>query len=149
MTRLVVAVVLVGAAALVAWWMRRRQATAAPTQTSFEAPTQLDRRDFAGPDRPWLVAVFTSATCGTCAAMAAKAQVLASRDVAVQEVEVAASPGLHQRYAIAAVPITVLADRAGVVRASFVGPATATDLWAAVAEARQPGSSPEPELGRG
>jgi hypothetical protein len=35
-----------------------------------------------------------------------------------------------------------------VVRASFVGPPTATDLWAAVAEARQPGVSPEPGLGR-
>jgi hypothetical protein len=34
------------------------------------------------------------------------------------------------------------------VRAGFAGPVTATDLWAAVAEARQPGSSPEPQLGR-
>jgi len=40
-----------------------------------------------------------------------------------------------------------VADAAGVVRAAFVGPATATDLWAAVAEARQPGTSPEPDLG--
>ena len=34
------------------------------------------------------------------------------------------------------------------VRAGFVGAFTATDLWAAVAEARAPGSTPEPELGR-
>jgi hypothetical protein len=35
-----------------------------------------------------------------------------------------------------------------VIRAAFSGPVTATDLWAAVAECRSPGSSPEPELGR-
>ena len=33
-------------------------------------------------------------------------------------------------------------------RAGFIGPMSATDLWAAVAEARQPGSSPEPNLGQ-
>ncbi len=42
----------------------------------------------------------------------------------------------------------VVADADGVARASFIGPATATDLWATVAEVRQPGSSPEPDLGR-
>ena len=35
------------------------------------------------------------------------------------------------------------------VPSSFVGAFTATDLWAAVAEARAPGSTPEPELGLG
>jgi hypothetical protein len=30
-----------------------------------------------------------------------------------------------------------VANDAGVVQASFIGPATATDLWAAVARARQ------------
>jgi hypothetical protein len=49
---------------------------------------------------------------------------------------------LHERYHIEAVPTLVIADREGVVRASFMGPMTATDLWAACAEARQPGSSP-------
>jgi hypothetical protein len=29
-----------------------------------------------------------------------------------------------------------------VVRASFLGPGTATDLWGAVAELREPGSTP-------
>jgi hypothetical protein len=46
------------------------------------------------------------------------------------------------------VPLTLLAGADGVVRASFVGEPTATDLWAALAEARHPGSSPEPGLGR-
>ena len=55
---------------------------------------------------------------------------------------------LHRKYAIDAVPLVVVADARGVVGASFIGPASATDLWAAVAEVRQPGSSPEPDLGR-
>jgi hypothetical protein len=36
----------------------------------------------------------------------------------------------------------VIADANGVVVKSFLGPMTATDLWAAVAEARDPGSTP-------
>jgi hypothetical protein len=83
-----------------------------------------------------LVAVFTSVTCDACAATVAKAQALASPSVAVAEVELGAEPELHRRYAIDAVPLLVLADAEGVVRASFVGPPSATDLWAAVAEVR-------------
>ena len=73
---------------------------------------------------------------------------LAGPQVAVDEVEVTARAEVHRRYGIDAVPIVCIADRAGTVVASFVGPVTATDLWAAVAEARAPGTSPEPGLGR-
>ena len=45
-------------------------------------------------------------------------------------------------HTITAVPTLVVADADGVVRASFLGPVTATDLWAAVAELREPGSVP-------
>ena len=99
-------------------------------------PGQLDRADFPEPGAPWLVAVFTSGTCDACAATVAKAQALASPSVTVAEIELAARPELHRRYAIDAVPLLVLADGEGVVRASFVGPPSATDLWAAVAEVR-------------
>jgi hypothetical protein len=54
---------------------------------------------------------------------------------------------MHRRYEIAAVPTTVIADADGVVLRAFVGSFTATDLWAAIAELRDPGSTPEPELG--
>ena len=133
--RLVIAVLVVAVAALVAVMLERRRPQA-PTQGRWTAPTQLDRADFERPTVPWLVAVFTSAACQTCAQAMAKAQALASDEVAVQEVEVKARPDLHRRYAIDAVPITVVADSEGVVRRSFVGPATATDLWAGVAEVR-------------
>jgi hypothetical protein len=58
-------------------------------------------------------------------------------------VEVTAEPELHRRYGIDAVPLVLIADHAGIVRSHFLGPVTATDLWAAVAEARAPGSTPE------
>ena len=58
-------------------------------------PVQLDRADFARPDAPWLVAVFTSTTCQTCADVARKAEVLASDEVAVAEVEYSANRDLH------------------------------------------------------
>jgi hypothetical protein len=58
-------------------------------------------------------------------------------------VEVSARRDLHDRYRIDGVPTTVIADADGVVRASFLGPATATDVWAAVAELREPGCVPE------
>jgi len=142
MDRLLVAaliIVVVGTIALVA---RRRRVPDAPTQRRFEAPTQLDRSDFDRPDAPWLVAVFSSATCDVCRSVVDKATVLDSDDVAVVEVEFGAARALHERYAIDAVPTLVVADVDGVVRATFLGPMTATDLWAAVAEVREPGSTP-------
>jgi thiol-disulfide isomerase/thioredoxin len=147
MPQVLLAVVLALAAVALAMVLRRRRPQAPPTQASWKAPTQLDRRDFTRPDAPFLVAVFSSSTCGSCQAMIDKAAVLASDQVGVEAVDAGAHAGLHGKYGIEAVPIVVVADATGVVRASFVGPASATDLWAAVAEVRQPGSSPEPGLG--
>jgi hypothetical protein len=145
LVQVLVAVAVGAVAVAAALVLRRRQRPDAPTQPrAFVAPTQLDRRDFTRPDAPWLVAVFSSATCDTCAAMVAKARVLESAEVAVQEVEVRAEPAVHRRYAIQAVPLLVVADAAGVVRTSFIGPTSATDVWAALAEARAPGSTPRP-----
>jgi len=142
----VVAVVVVAAIVLAVVVERRRPDP--PTQGDWPVPRQLDRADFDRPDAPWLVAVFSSATCDSCATVVKKSSVLASADVVVQDVEVGAQGDLHRRYGIEAVPTIVVADGEGVVRASFVGPPSATDLWAAVAEVRQPGSSPEPQLGQ-
>lgn len=136
MVRVLVAVAIVAIAAGVASVVRRRRSSDPPTQGGFELPVQLDRDDFDRPQTPWLVAVFTSATCGSCADVLNKAAVLAADDVAVVEVGYQERPDLHARYAVDAVPALVLADADGVVRAGFLGPVTATDLWAAVAEAR-------------
>jgi len=148
MERLLVAAVLVAVAVVIALVIERRRAADAPTQSTWTVPSQLDRADFTRPEAPWLVAVFTSVTCDSCRGTIEKALVLACDEVAVDDVEVAARKDTHDRYGIDAVPSIVIADAEGVVRASFVGPPTATDLWAAVAEVRYPGSSPEPNLGR-
>ncbi len=143
MEQLVVALVAVGIAVVVAAVVRRRQPDAPTAPTTYAVPAQLDRGDFERPDAQWLVAVFSSATCLACADTWEKASVLASDDVAVQEVEVGARRELHERYRVEGVPMIVIADIDGVVRASFLGPVTATDLWATVAELRSPGSVPE------
>ena len=136
MDRLLIAGAIVVVALVVALIARRRRPDA-PTQPAGQVPTQLDRHDFERPDAPWLVAVFTSATCDTCAEVVAKAAVLASEEVAVTDVEWQSRRSVHDRYRIDRVPLLVIADRDGVVRASFAGPVTATDLWAAVAAARE------------
>jgi len=134
--RLLIAAAIVVVAVVVALIVKRRRPDA-PTQPAGRVPTQLDRADFERPDAPWLVAVFTSATCATCADVVAKAAVLASDEVAVTDVEWQSQRGVHDRYRIDGVPLLVIADREGVVRGSFAGPVTATDLWAAVAAARE------------
>jgi hypothetical protein len=135
MTRLLVVVAVVLVAALVAWFVQRRRPDA-PVRTGFSIPEQLDRADFARPEAPWLVAVFTSATCATCADVWSKASVLASDEVAVQEIEYVRDRALHDRYEVDAVPALAVADADGVVRRSFLGPVSATHLWAALAELR-------------
>jgi hypothetical protein len=134
--RALTALVLAGAVLAVAALVQSRRRPDAPVRTGYAVPQQLDRGDFDRAGAPWLVAVFTSATCDSCAGVWDRARHLDCEDVAVQELEVAARKDLHDRYRIEAVPTTVVADAAGVVRQSWVGPVTATDLWAAVAELR-------------
>ena len=135
MTRVLIAAVLVGLAVVVALVVERRR-PAPPTQPTFAVPSQLDRADFARPDAPWLVVVFTSATCGTCADVVVKTRPLESGDVAVEEVEADAHGELHRRYNVDAVPMLVVADAEGVVRGSLVGPASAEEIWLAVSDVR-------------
>lgn len=139
MERFLLAAAVVIVAAVVALVLQRRRPDApmqGATSSTSAAPTQLDRSDFPSPEVPWLVAVFTSATCQSCADALARANVLASDAVAVAEAEYTARGDLHKRYRIDAVPTVVVADAEGVVQASFVGPPSAADLWAAVAGAR-------------
>ncbi|MCU1353560.1 MAG: hypothetical protein JWM05_2769 [Acidimicrobiales bacterium] len=136
-------VVLVVVVAAVAWVLQRRRPDAPAQGPSWAVPSQLDRADFDRPDAPWLVTVFSSATCTSCRMVWEKARHLASDTVAVQEVEAVVQRPLHDRYGVEAVPMVLVSDAAGAVRASFLGEPSATDLWAAVAELREPGSTPE------
>ena len=142
MDRLLVLVVVAAAAAALAYLVQRRRPDA-PIRTGWTVPEQLDRRDFARPDAPWLVAVFTSASCDSCAAVVDVAGPLASGAVAVDVVEVGERHEVHDRYAVDAVPMVLLVDALGVVRDHHLGPVSATHLWGSLAELRQPGSTPD------
>jgi hypothetical protein len=138
MERLILAVAVVAVAAVIAEVVRRRRAADPPTQPHHDTPSQLDRSDFEGDG--WLVAIFTSETCNTCEDVVRKAEVVRCDDVTVSVASYQQRPDLHERYAVDAVPCLLVAGPDGIVHRGFVGPVTATDLWAAVANARDPGS---------
>ena len=142
------AIALVGAVAGFGFaLLARRGSKPSPVTYSYPVPRQLHRRDFPSPSTPWLVALFTSEACDGCAPMRSKVDVLASVEVAVCEISFPADRGLHDRYAISGVPMVLIADAEGVVLRAFVGPTSATDLWAAVASARNLNADVDPGLG--
>jgi len=144
--RLLIGLALVAVVLVVAVYLRRGR-PAPPPRDTYPVPRQLDRADFARPDAPWLVAYFSSTRCDSCRGLGPKVAVLASGAVSVCELDAIEARDLHHRYDISAIPMILIADHEGVVRRAFVGATTATDLWAAVAELRAPGTTPEPNLG--
>ena len=142
MSRLLLVVALGAVAVLVAVVIQRRAKPAAPTRTGWTVPDQLVRDDFAKPEAPWLVVLFSSTTCLSCRGAWEKVAALESDVVAVENVSFPEHRDRHDRYGIEAVPLVLVADREGVVRTSFVGPPSAADLWASLAELRMPGSVP-------
>jgi hypothetical protein len=141
--RLVLVLAVVAVAVVAALLAQRRRPDAPANPIDHVAPAQLDRADFVAPASPWLVAVFTSSTCDSCASVWERVVPLASSAVATMEVEVGSRGDLHRRYHITAVPTTVVADADGVVVRSFIGPVSATHLWGALAELREPGTVPD------
>jgi thioredoxin-related protein len=133
--RFIIVGVVVVVALLANLWQRKRQVDA-PTQGASEVPSQIDRSDFVRPDASWIVLAFTSATCQTCSDIERKVRVLETSSVAIQILEYTAERELHKRYKIDAVPAVLMADASGVVQANFLGPVSATDLWAALARVR-------------
>ena len=136
LVRVVAAVAILAVAIAIAWWLEHRRAVAPPSQGRAVVPQQLDRNDFPRPDASWLVVLFTSRHCDSCAGLLDKALPLASDEVGVVEIEYTLQPDLHERYHIDAEPITVLVDREGVTRGSFVDAFSAPELWSALAELR-------------
>jgi hypothetical protein len=133
MERVLLAVGIALAVAVLAIVLERRRPQA-PTQRKWAVPAQLDRADFERPGAPWLVAVFSSATCDSCATAVARARAMGSADVVVQEVEFSARRDLHERYNIETVPMVVIADRQGVVRGHFIGTPSDDQLAEAMKE---------------
>jgi len=134
-SRLVVALVVVVVAVVAARLLERRR-PAPPTRDAYPVPAQLDRLDFPRPDARWLFVLFSSRTCDSCAPMAARLAALESESVAAVDVEAKADKALHDRYRIEGVPMVVLADAEGVVRAGFVGSVDSGELEEALAKAQ-------------
>ena len=142
MVRVLLLIALAAVAGGVALVIQRRTAPPAPTRTGYSIPDQLDRSDFARPDADWLVVLFSSSTCLSCRGTWPKVAALESDAVAVEDVEFATDRDRHERYRVEAVPLVLIADREGVVRSSFAGEPSAADLWASVADLREPGAVP-------
>ncbi|MBV8387496.1 MAG: hypothetical protein JO155_11950 [Acidimicrobiia bacterium] len=137
MERVLLAVGIAVVVAVVAVLLERRRPEP-PSQRKWAVPAQLDRTDFDRPGAPWLLAVFSSATCESCRTAIARASALASGDVVVQDVEFSARRDLHERYNIETVPMLVVADRQGVVRAHFIGTPAEGEVEAAFSELTSP-----------
>ena len=148
MSNVVIAVSIVVVVGLVALAARRRQMSDAPTQKVFSVPSQIDRADFDSSETikghpEWLIVVFTSSSCHVCADVWDKVQVMATNQVGVFKADFESDRALHERYGIDAVPTLIICDGAGVVQGHFLGPVSATDLWAAVATVRDPSTQPD------
>ena len=134
-SRLFVALLVVVAALVIARLLERRR-PAPPTRDAYPVPAQLDRLDFPRPDAPWLIVLFSSRTCDSCGPMVARVCGLESEAVATVQVEAKADKVLHDRYRVEGVPMVVLADAEGVVRAGFVGSVDTWELEDALAQAQ-------------
>lgn len=127
MERLAIALLLAVVAGGLALILRRRRPDP-PSTPAATVPTQVDRGDFSAPEVPWLLVVFTSATCLSCLSVWNRIRSLESPTIATQQVEAKAHSGLHRRYGIDSVPLTVAVDDQGIVRASVLGPIGKADL---------------------
>lgn len=132
MDRLLLVALVVAVAVVVALVMQRRR-PAPPINRAFAAPHQLDRADFPHPQASRLIVVFSSSTCDACAAVWGHVSRLEDPTIGTIEVEAAADADLHSRYRIEAVPTTVIADSAGVIGWSKIGPLSSSELAEALA----------------
>lgn len=141
---LVLIAVAVGLLAVaVAAVIRARTASDAPTRPGWAVPDNVDRRDLDHPEKPWMVAVFSSSTCTACRATWEKARVLESDEVAVQDIDSVRDVRLHERYGVDAVPLLLLLDARGDVRAHHLGEPSTSELWSTMAALRDD-AAPEP-----
>lgn len=118
--------------------LRTSRRTENTVVNQFDVPTIIDRKDFSEYKANTMVIVFSSRVCDSCSSVLAKAAALQSDAVDVVNVEFEDKQGkeLHSKYEIQAVPTTVICQQSGEVLQSFIGPVSATDLWAASARAR-------------
>ena len=120
MDRLLVLVTIAALAGLTARMLQRWR-PGDPLAAGWSVPRYLDRNHFAAPNLPWLVAVFSSTNCANCALVVAEARSLANDRVIVQEIPAESASEIHDRYRVDVVPMLVVADADGLVRAHHLG----------------------------
>ncbi len=125
-----VLVAAVGVAALVD---RRRRPALAPS-LNHRLATHVDRADWPQATGAWALVVFSSATCDACASVRRAVAPLESESISVIDVTWERDRAVHERYRIEAVPATLLVDRGGEVRRSWVGVVEPGQLWSTVTE---------------
>ncbi|MCY4630152.1 MAG: hypothetical protein OXE75_04605 [bacterium] len=127
------ALILGAVACLVALVASRRRGRWRGVLAAPDVPTMLDRAAFdragvGASAKPWLVAVLTDSTCGTCSSTLERLEPLAGPTVEIVEVDATRHRGLHDSYGVDAVPFTLVADTDGAVQAWILGPPTAGDI---------------------
>jgi hypothetical protein len=139
----VTAVVVAVVAALAWWWQRRDRRRPVPVPGRDGLPRQVHRRDLDDGTRPWLVALFSSRSCASCRAVEEAIAGLSDPEVAIRQVVYEDEPDLHARYRVPGVPLLLVADADGVVRAGWLGPLGRAELDALLCEARAGASPPQ------
>ncbi len=136
--RAAVTAVVVAVVAAVAWWWQRRDRGRRPVPLAGRdaLPRQVHRHDLDGGTRPWLVVLFSSRGCASCRVVEEAIAGLADPEVALREVVYEDEPGLHARYRVPGVPMLLVADADGVVRAGWLGPLGRAEFDALLHEAR-------------
>lgn len=125
MSRLILMLAIATVVAVIVALANRQRPSAAASLVG-ALPSHVSRADFARPDVPWLVLVFSAESCLACAAVIDWVRGLETDRVAVQVAEVSQDAELHARYAIDSVPATLLVDTDGGVHAGYFGPLSPT-----------------------
>lgn len=123
--RLLIAGGIVVTAIVVASLLRNRR-TQSPTIGRNEAPSFVSRSDFAHPEAPLLVLLFSSASCDSCVQVWDQLQKL--EGIAIERVDYPERNDLHERYGITAVPLVLVVDSAGLVQSHHFGKCSAEQL---------------------
>jgi len=114
----------------------RKTAGFGQDQRDHHIPGSVAGSDFGLDDDGWMLVVFTSSKCETCATVVEAVSRIDMPNLATAVIEIERMPELHTSYAIDAVPTTIVADPDGVVRKSFLGPVDLPMIELAVSTAR-------------
>jgi len=113
-----------------------RRARGHDTEPEHHIPDVVSASDFGIPEGQWMLLVFSSEKCATCAVVVEAVSRIDMPGLAVEVIEIERMPELHAEYRIDAVPTTIVADPTGSVCKSFLGPVDLPIIELAVSAAR-------------